>query len=172
MEKRAIEYTSSERKPVIDEGLRDLLPPLPDEALQALTEDILKNGCYSPMICMEDMTLVDGHHRLSICEEHGIPYRMAILEFEDMLAAKQWALDTQKARRNLSVWELGQIVLKLRPEIEQKAALLHSANGGAKKSDEAKSALANSPKPILPHHSFCHHRSRSAKARLFAQLPA
>jgi ParB-like chromosome segregation protein Spo0J len=121
MSKATIEYTSQERQPVIDEGMRDLLPPLSEEALQALTEDILKNGCYSPMICMEDMTLVDGHNRYAICEEHGIPYRMAVLEFEDMLAAKQWALDTQKARRNLSAWELGQIALKLRPEMEARA---------------------------------------------------
>ena len=38
-----------------------------------------------------------------------------------MLEAKQWALDTQKGRRNLNKWELGQIALKLKPEIEARA---------------------------------------------------
>jgi hypothetical protein len=36
---------------------------------------------------------------------------MAVFAFEDDLEAQRWALDTQKARRNLSAWELGQIAL-------------------------------------------------------------
>jgi hypothetical protein len=38
-----------------------------------------------------------------------------------MLEAKQWALDTQKGRRNLDKWELGKIALKLRPDVEARA---------------------------------------------------
>lgn len=83
MEENKREYLSTERSPVIDPELRDLLPPITDDEKAALTADILKNGCYSPMICMADMTLVDGHHRYDICTEHDIPYRMAILDFED-----------------------------------------------------------------------------------------
>ena len=115
------EYLSTECTPLIDNEMRDLLPPLSGEARGALENDILENGCYSPMICMEDMTLVDGHNRFAICEEYNIPYRVITLPFTDKLAAKQWALDTQKARRNLSTWELGQISLKLKPEIEARA---------------------------------------------------
>ena len=48
------EYTSDARSPIIDPELRDLLPSITDEEREALTADILKNGCYSPMICMED----------------------------------------------------------------------------------------------------------------------
>ena len=115
------EYLSTERSPVIDPELRDLLPPITDEERGALTADILKNGCYSPMICMEDMTLVDGHHRFDICTEHDIPYRMVILDFEDKLAAKEWMVNTQKGRRNLTTYQLGQIALKLKDEIEVRA---------------------------------------------------
>ena len=57
--------------------------------------------------------IVDGHHRHELCEKHGIPYKMAVFSFTDMLEAKQWALDTQKGRRNLDKWELGKIALKL-----------------------------------------------------------
>ena len=65
--------------------------------------------------------IVDGHNRQSLCEKHGLPYTMAVFSFEDLLEAKQWALDTQKGRRNLEKWELGKIALKLKPEIEAKA---------------------------------------------------
>ena len=72
---------------------------------------------------------MDGHNRQSLCEKHGIPYNMAVFAFDDLLEAKQWALDTQKGRRNLDKWELGKIALKLKPEIEAKAKANMSAGG-------------------------------------------
>ena len=114
-------YDSTEQTPVIAPAFAELLPPLTDEQYAALETDILQNGCYSPIIVNEDNVIVDGHHRYEICEKHGIPYQMTVFSFEDDLEARQWALDTQKARRNLSTWELGQIALKLKPELEAKA---------------------------------------------------
>ena len=46
---------------------------------------------------------------------------MLVFSFTDLLEAKQWALDTQKGRPNLDKWKLGQIALKLKPEIDAKA---------------------------------------------------
>lgn len=119
--------------PVIDPELRDLLPPITDEERESLTADILKNGCYSPMICMEDMTLVDGHHRYDICAAHDIPYRMVILDFEDKLAAMEWIIRTQKGRRNLTTYQIGQVALKLRDKIETRARAKMVAGGGDKR---------------------------------------
>ena len=51
----------------------------------------------------------------------ALPYQMAVFSFETMLEAKQWALDTQKGRRNLDKWELGKIALRLKPDIEARA---------------------------------------------------
>ena len=79
------------------------------------------NGCYAPIIVNEDMVIVDGHNRFRICEKYGLPFQMLVFSFADLLEAKQWALDTQKGRRNLDKWELGKIALKLRPEIEARA---------------------------------------------------
>jgi hypothetical protein len=67
-----------------------------------------------------------------------------------MLEAKQWALDTQKGRRNLEKWELGKIALKLKPEIEARARANMSAGGGDQKSEDAKSGLATLSDPISP----------------------
>lgn len=86
-----------------------------------LESDILENGCYASIIVNEDVVIVDGHNRFRICEKHGLPYRMLVFSFADLLEAKQWALDTQKGRRNLDKWELGQIALKLKPDIEVRA---------------------------------------------------
>ena len=121
MKNTGITYTSAERIPVILPEMAELLPPLSAEQLDALETDLVNNDCYSPIIVNEDMVIIDGHNRQALCEKHGLPYTMAVFSFEDLLEAKQWALDTQKGRRNLEKWELGKIALKLKPEIEAKA---------------------------------------------------
>ena len=143
-------YSSTERIPTVLPEMAELLPPLTGEQLAALETDILKNGCYSPVIVNEDMVVIDGHNRQRLCQQHGLPYQMAVFSFEDMLEAKQWALDTQKGRRNLDKWELGKIALRLKPDIEARAKENMSAGGGDQKSEGAKSGCANSQNPISP----------------------
>lgn len=133
-------YSSTERIPTVLPEMAELLPPLTGEQLAALETDILKNGCYSPVIVNEDMVVIDGHNRQRLCEQHGLPYQMAVFSFEDMLEAKQWALDTQKGRRNLDKWELGKIALRLKPDIEARARANQSAAGGDKFGEKPLSA--------------------------------
>ena len=114
-------YRSTEKTPAVFPEFRDLLPPISQEQQEALEKDILQNGCYSPLIVDQELRVVDGHNRLLICQSHEIPYTMLVFEFEDALEAKQWALDTQKGRRNLDNWELGKIALKLKPDVEARA---------------------------------------------------
>ena len=141
MQNTKIEYSSSERTPVVLPEMEQLLPPLSVEQFTALESDILENGCYTPIIVNEDMVIVDGHNRFRICEKHSLPYRMLVFSFRDLLEAKQWALDTQKGRRNLDKWELGKIALKLKPEIEARAR----ANQGTRID-----LSVNSPKSYTP----------------------
>ena len=143
-------YSSTERTPTVLPEMAELLPPLTGEQLAALESDIIKNGCYSPVIVNEDMAIIDGHNRQRLCQQHGLPYQMAVFSFESMLEAKQWALDTQKGRRNLDKWELGKIALRLKPDIEARARENMSAGGGDQKSEDAKSGCANSQNPISP----------------------
>lgn len=148
MKNTGITYTNTERSPVILPEMAELLPPLGAEQLDALETDLIKNGCYSPIIVNEEMVIIDGHNRQALCEKHGLPYTMAVFAFEDLLEAKQWALDTQKGRRNLEKWELGKIALKLKPEIEARAKANMAAGGGDQKSGDAKSGSATLPNPI------------------------
>lgn len=141
MQNTKVEYSSSDRTPVVLPELEQLLPPLSGEQFSALEADILENGCYAPIIVNEDMVIVDGHNRFRICEKHGLPFAMLVFSFANLLEAKQWALDTQKGRRNLNKWELGQIALKLKPEIEAKAR----ANRGTRTD-----LSVNSPKSYPP----------------------
>jgi len=137
MQNTKTEYSSSERTPVVLPEMEQLLPPLSGEQFSALENDILENGCYAPIIVNEDMVVIDGHNRFRICEKHGLPYRMLVFSFADLLEAKQWALDTQKGRRNLDKWELGKIALRLKPDIEARAKANQSAGGQAFRPSEA-----------------------------------
>jgi len=150
MRNTGIEYGSADRTPVVLPEMADLLPPLTGEQIDALEADLLKNGCYSPVIVNEDMVIIDGHNRQSLCEKHGIPYKMAVFSFEDLLEAKRWAVENQRGRRNLEKWELGKIALKLKPDIEAKAKANQSAGGGDQKSEDVKSGFVNSQNPISP----------------------
>ena len=145
MRNTGILYSSTERKPVVLPELAELLPPLSGEQMVALETDLLRNGCYSPIIVNEDLAIVDGHNRQRLCEEHSLPYQMAVFAFEDLLEAKQWALDTQKGRRNLEKWELGKIALKLKPEIEAKAKANMAAGGQNFRPSEAEEGSATLP---------------------------
>lgn len=148
MKNTGIEYSSTERSPIVLKEIAGLLPPLSGEQLATLEMDLLRNGCYAPVIVNENMVIIDGHNRQNLCEKHGIPYRMAVFAFEDLLEAKQWVLDTQKGRRNLDKWELGKIALKLKPDIEARAKANMAAGGGDQKSETAKSGSATLPNPI------------------------
>ncbi len=143
-------YSSSERTLTVLPEMEHLLPPLSVEQFSSLESDILENGCYAPIIVNEDMIVIDGHNRFRICEKHGLSYKILMFSFVDLLEAKQWALDTQKGRRNLDKWELGKIALKLKPEIEARAKANMAAGGGDHKSESAKSGSVKSPNPILP----------------------
>lgn len=141
MQNTKTEYTSTQRTPVVLPEMEQLLPPLCAEQFCSLEKDILENGCYTPIVVNEDLVIIDGHNRFRICEKHGLPFRILVFSFCDLLEAKQWALDTQRNRRNLSLWELGQIALKLKPELD----------AAAKKNQGCRSDLsANSSKPYTP----------------------
>ena len=150
MQNTKTEYGSSERTSVVWPEMEQLLPPLSVEQFSSLESDILEDGCYAPIIVNEDMVIVDGHNRFCICEKHGLPFKMLVFSFADLLEAKQWALDTQKGRRNLDKWELGKIALKLKPGIEARARKNMSAGGGDQKSKGAKSGLTALSGPISP----------------------
>ena len=148
MKNTGIIYSSTERTPVVLPEMAELLPPLSEEQLGALEADLLKNGCYTSIIVNEDLVVIDGHNRKSLCDKHGLPYQMLVFAFDDLLEAKQWALDTQKGRRNRDKWELGKIALKLKPELEARAKSNQSAAGGDKTDKGA--LLVNSPKALPP----------------------
>ena len=78
---------------------------------KALTTSVLKHGCLIPLVIWKDM-LIDGHERLKICKEHGIPFETTEVRFEDDSEAITWILKHQLATRNLFPFQRCMMIFK------------------------------------------------------------
>lgn len=87
----------------IDPEFRDKIPPLTDAEYEQLKENILSDGEVYEPICVWDGTIVDGHNRWKIVQEHPeIPYKIKEMEFPDKWSAFEWMYRKQLGRRNLT----------------------------------------------------------------------
>lgn len=97
--------TSIVDKIVINEELKSLIPPLSDEEIHQLEENILKEGVRDPLVIWpsgDSYILVDGHNRFSICRKHHLEFPFKIIDFKDEGEARDWMVKNQLGRRNLS----------------------------------------------------------------------
>ena len=100
--------------------LKDILPPLSESEYAGLKADILKHGCLSPIVIWGNM-VVDGHFRLAICEKYGLPYKTKEIQFKSIEEAMLWVWQHQSHRRNLTLYQRGELALKFKPMIAAKA---------------------------------------------------
>ena len=79
------------------------IPPLREEELKQLEENILADGVIiNPLIVWDDM-IVDGHNRYRILQKHPeIQFTTYEKEFPDRYAAIAWICKNQLGRRNLT----------------------------------------------------------------------
>ena len=87
----------------IDPEFKGKIPPLREEELKQLEENILADGVIiNPLIVWDDM-IVDGHNRYRILQKHPeIQFTTYEKEFPDRYAAIAWICKNQLGRRNLT----------------------------------------------------------------------
>lgn len=114
--------TTAPARPIVDPEFRDLIEPLADDKRGQLEANIIADGCREPLAVWKgEGILLDGHHRLAICEAHGIPYGVAEVDLPDRDAAKMWMVLNQFGRRDMTTGQRIALVRKLRPVIEAQA---------------------------------------------------
>ncbi len=92
---------------VIDDEFQSLIPPLTEEELTGLEENLLRDGCIDPLIVWaEQCILLDGHNRKAICDRYGIDYELHTVSLPDRAAAADWIDTHQLGRRNLSLEQM------------------------------------------------------------------
>jgi len=115
----------------IHSDLQTLLPPLSDAEYKGLEADILEHGCLSPIVTWND-TIVDGHNRYAICQDHELSFDTVELEFESLDDAKLWAWSHQEHRRNLTPFQRTEIALQFKPTLAVKGKEKMSEGGRSK----------------------------------------
>jgi hypothetical protein len=91
----------------ISPDLQMFIRPLSVEERGQLEANLLAEGCRDALVIWkEEGVLLDGHHRLQICEQHGLDYRLDEVSLPDLDAAKLWIIRHQYGRRNLTPYEL------------------------------------------------------------------
>jgi len=85
----------------IDPCFQNLIPPLSDEELQQLEQNILAEGCRDAIKLWRHY-IIDGHNRYAICQKHNIPYSVQRIPLASKTDAKIWIAENQLGRRNLT----------------------------------------------------------------------
>lgn len=112
--------TTEEQKAQLIEldELRSWIPSPTEEEVKQLETNLVVNGCRDALIVWETThgviypdtqtpdqpayVLVDGHNRHRICKKKGIDFRIQLMSFSDLKAVKDFMIDLQLGRRNLT----------------------------------------------------------------------
>lgn len=85
----------------VDPEFSALIPPLTPDELALLEASIVAEGVREPLAAWRGV-LLDGHNRRTIAERHGLPFTTREVSVSDRNAARNWVINNQLGRRNLS----------------------------------------------------------------------
>jgi len=85
----------------INPVFRDLIQPLTAEEFKQLEDNVLKDGIRDAIVVWND-TIIDGHNRYQLAQEHGLEFSVHEVNFESEDHAVLWIIDNQMGRRNLA----------------------------------------------------------------------
>ena len=121
----------------IDPEFEAKCPPLTEDELAQLEENILEEGLVLMPLIVWNNTIVDGHNRYKIAQKHpGIEFRIHKKQFNNRYEAISWICKNQLGRRNLTPMQK-KYLIGARYDAEK------MAHGGDRKSEQAKSSDQN-----------------------------
>lgn len=96
--------------------LQALIPQLQASEFEQLEANIRKDGCREALLIWQTTqgitdgtddasplnVLIDGHNRYSICTKNSIDFKVALREFPTLQAVRDFMIDNQLGRRNLT----------------------------------------------------------------------
>lgn len=102
--------TDATRTPADGDNPFQLLPGLSSDEYETLKADIAANGQRDPIVLRSGTgEIVDGHHRLRVCQELGLTPKTSEVWFDTDLEASAYALRVNTARRQLSSFQLSEV---------------------------------------------------------------
>ena len=118
----------------IDPEFESKIPPLREEELKQLEENILADGVVINPLIVWNGIIVDGHNRYRILQQHPeIQFTIYEKEFTDRYAVIAWICKNQLGRRNLTPQQFKYLM-------GQQYGAEKASHGGDRKSDQQKSS--------------------------------
>ncbi|GAB4039206.1 hypothetical protein [Spirosoma gilvum] len=104
---------------ILDE-LQALIPPLQTTEYEQLSRNIRNEGCREPLLIWQTSkgvvegtsedtpinVLIDGHNRYQICQQNSLDFKVSLREFPGLQAVREFMIDNQLGRRNLTPEQL------------------------------------------------------------------
>ena len=115
----------------INEEFKNLIRPLTEDEFKVLEENLKKNGCRDPITILEDGTIIDGHNRYKICQEHNIKYSTFVQkDLETGTDIKLWMLYNQIGKRNYTSFDKSLVAIEIEKleSIKAKERMLKLSN--------------------------------------------
>lgn len=94
-----------------------IFPPLSDDELQELADDIAANGLRNPIVLYQSKIL-DGRNRYLACEIAGVEPRFTEFDGDDPIG---WVVSQNLLRRHLTASQKAVVALDLLPLLEKEA---------------------------------------------------
>ncbi len=99
---------------VVNEELKAYIDPLTPDEYEALERSLLAEGCRDALVLWGD-TLVDGHNRYRICQQHGLPFQtVQNSRFQSLEDVYLWLIGQHLGRRSVSDFQRGVLALRQR----------------------------------------------------------
>ena len=124
---------------VVNEELKAYIDPLTPEEYAALERSLLAEGCRDALVLWGD-TLVDGHNRYRICQQHGLPFQtVQNTRFRSIEDVHLWMIGQHLGRRSVSDFQRGVLALRQREIMAERRGRAQAA-ASAERPDNAAAA--------------------------------
>ena len=112
-----------------------LLPPFPEDEYEALKDSVGKHELYQPIDVNARGMVLEGHHRLRVCQELGVEPVVNVRSFDGPLKEELFVIESNIVRRHLNSFQKIELSRPLL-EIETRLAKKREVRGKALSSDE------------------------------------
>ena len=96
----------------IKEEFKKLIPPLTNEEFIQLEANCIQEGIRDKILTWNGF-IIDGHNRFEIAIKHKLNFETENKEFENESQVKEWMINNQFGRRNLSNYQRSVLALEL-----------------------------------------------------------
>ena len=114
----------------IKEEFKKLIPALTSEEFKQLEQNCLDEGIREKIITWNDF-IIDGHNRYEIATKHQLKFETETKEFQNENDVREWMINNQFGRRNLSNYQRSVLALELESVFSARAKEKQKEGGGA-----------------------------------------